>query len=249
MNDQQLLRYSRQIMLPEIDIQGQQNLLNSRVLIIGMGGLGSPAALYLAAAGVGSLVISDFDDVDLSNLQRQIIHGQQDIGRAKVDSAWESIRELNADCHVLPLPEKLSGDELKQQIALVDLVLDCSDRFSTRFAVNRYCMEVQTPLVSGAAIQFGGQLAVFDPKDPESPCYSCLYEETDDEAMRCAENGVVAPLVGVIGAMQAMEAVKILSGAGQAATGKLQIFDALTAQWRSMKLSRDPGCPVCSKRK
>lgn len=247
MNDQQLLRYSRQIMLPEVDIQGQQNLLNARVLVIGMGGLGSPVALYLAAAGVGSLVITDFDEVDLSNLQRQIIHGEEDIGRAKVDSAWESIRALNSECHVLPLAEKLSGDELKQQIALVDLVVDCSDRFSTRFEINRLCMEVQTPLVSGAAIQFGGQLAVFDPRDPVSPCYSCLYEESDDEAMRCAENGVIAPLVGVIGSMQALEAVKLLSGAGESPVGRLQIFDALTGQWRSMKLSKDPGCPVCSK--
>jgi adenylyltransferase/sulfurtransferase len=217
MNDQQLLRYSRQIMLPEVEIAGQQNLLDARVLIIGMGGLGSPVALYLAAAGVGALVVSDFDEVDTSNLQRQIAHGEADVGRLKVDSAKEAIKAINPDCQVITVPDKLTGAQLMQQVILNDLVVDCSDRFSTRFEINRYCVETKTPLVSGAAIQFGGQLAVFDARQDDSPCYRCLYEESDDEELRCAENGVIAPLVGVIGSMQALETIKLLSGAGETA--------------------------------
>ncbi len=246
MNDQHLLRYSRQIMLPEVEIAGQQSLLDARVLIIGMGGLGSPVALYLAAAGVGALVICDFDEVDHSNLQRQIAHGEEDVGRLKVDSAREAIHAINPECQVITIPEKLTGDQLMQQVIMNDLVIDCSDRFSTRFEINRYCVDMQTPLVSGAAIQFGGQLAVFDSRKPDSPCYRCLYEEGEDEELRCAENGVIAPLVGVIGSMQALEAVKILSGAGETAMGRLMAFDGLNSQWRSMKLSKDPECPVCS---
>lgn len=246
MNDQQLLRYSRQIMLPEVEIEGQQRLLNAKVLIIGMGGLGSPVALYLAAAGVGTLSITDFDSVDLSNLQRQIIHRQADIGRLKVESAKDQIQALNPDCNVRTLPEKLTGETLSQEIAQADVVLDCSDRFSTRFAVNQYAVQHKTPLISGAAIQFSGQLAVFDSRLEHSPCYRCLYEESEDEALRCAENGVISPLVGVIGTMQALEAVKLLSGAGQPATGRLMLFEALTSQWRTMKLSQDPECPVCA---
>ncbi len=246
MNDQQLLRYSRQIMLPEVEIAGQQNLLDARVLIIGMGGLGSPVALYLAAAGVGALVVSDFDEVDTSNLQRQIAHGEADVGRLKVDSAKEAIKAINPDCQVITVPDKLTGAQLMQQVILNDLVVDCSDRFSTRFEINRYCVETKTPLVSGAAIQFGGQLAVFDARQEDSPCYRCLYEESDDEELRCAENGVIAPLVGVIGSMQALETIKLLSGAGETAVGRLLAFDGLNSQWRSMKLSKDPECPVCS---
>lgn len=245
MQDQQLLRYSRQIMLPEVDIAGQQALLDARVLIIGMGGLGSPAALYCAAAGVGTLAISDFDEVDLSNLQRQIVHRQSTIGQPKVESAKTTLNELNPECQIVTLPEKLEGEALLEQIRLANVVLDCSDRFSTRFAINAACVAEKTPLVSGAAIQFGGQLAVFDPRQPENPCYRCLYDDSDDEAMRCAENGVISPLVGVIGTMQALEAVKLISGAGQTATGRLLIFDALNTQWRSMNLSKDPACPVC----
>lgn len=246
MRDEQLLRYSRQIMLPEVDIAGQQALLDARVLIIGMGGLGSPAALYCAAAGIGTLAITDFDTVDLSNLQRQIIHRQNSIGQPKVASAATALQQLNPECRLVTLPEKLEGEALIEQIRLADLVLDCSDRFSSRFAVNAACVAEQTPLVSGAAIQFGGQLAVFDPRRPDSPCYRCLYDDSDDEALRCAENGVIAPLVGVIGSLQALEAVKLISGAGQAAVGQLMIFDALSTQWRSMKLSKDPACPVCA---
>lgn len=245
MQDQQLLRYSRQIMLPEVEIAGQQALLDARVLIIGMGGLGSPAALYCAAAGIGTLAISDFDEVDLSNLQRQIVHRQSTIGQPKVDSAKQALNELNPECEIVTLPEKLEGDALREQIRLADVVLDCSDRFSTRFAINAACVAEKTPLVSGAAIQFGGQLAVFDPRESENPCYRCLYDDSDDEAMRCAENGVISPLVGVIGTMQALEAVKLISGAGKTASGRLLIFDALNTQWRSMNLSKDPACPVC----
>lgn len=246
MQDQQLLRYSRQIMLPEVDISGQQALLNARVLIVGMGGLGSPAALYCAAAGVGTLAITDFDEVDLSNLQRQIVHRQASIGQAKVDSAKATLNDLNPECRIITLANKLEGDALTEQVQQADLVLDCSDRFSTRFAINAACVATKTPLVSGAAIQFGGQLAVFDPRQPDSPCYRCLYDDSDDEALRCADNGVISPLVGVIGSLQALEAVKLLSGAGKAAVGQLLIFDALNTQWRSMTLKKDPGCPVCS---
>jgi adenylyltransferase/sulfurtransferase len=245
MHDQQLLRYSRQIMLPAVDIAGQQALLDARVLIIGMGGLGSPAALYCAAAGVGTLAISDFDEVDLSNLQRQIVHRQASIGQLKVDSAKVTLNGLNPECQIITLPEKLTGAALLEQVRLADVVLDCSDRFSTRFAINQACVTAKTPLVSGAAIQFGGQLWVFDSREANSPCYRCLYDDGDDEALRCAENGVIAPLVGVIGTMQALEAIKLISGAGKAAVGRLLVFDALNTQWRSMTLSQDPACPVC----
>ncbi|OOV86456.1 MULTISPECIES: HesA/MoeB/ThiF family protein [Oceanospirillales] len=245
MQDQQLLRYSRQIMLPEVDIAGQQALLDARVLIIGMGGLGSPSALYCAAAGIGTLALSDFDEVDLSNLQRQIVHRQNSIGQPKVVSAKTMLNELNPECQIVTLPEKLEGDALQEQVRLADVVLDCSDRFSTRFAINAACVAERTPLVSGAAIRFGGQLAVFDSREESSPCYRCLYDDSDDEAMRCAESGVISPLVGVIGSLQALEAIKLISGAGSSTAGRLLIFDALDTQWRSMSLSKDPACPVC----
>lgn len=246
MNDEQLLRYSRQIMLEGFDYEGQQRLLDAKVLIVGLGGLGSPVALYLAAAGVGELWLADFDTVDLSNLQRQIAHTVADINRPKVISASEAIAAINPDTRTHCVGEKLAGPALDALVSRVDLVVDASDNFSTRFAVNRACVANKVPLVSGAAIRAEGQLICFDPRQPDSPCYRCLYTETNDENLSCSENGVLAPLVGVIGSMQALEALKILAGYGEVGVGKLQVFDAGQMQWRRLTIKRDPACPVCS---
>lgn len=246
MNDQQLLRYSRQILLPQIGTAGQQKLLESHALIIGMGGLGSPAAMYLAAAGVGALTLVDDDHVELSNLQRQIIHGTDDIGELKVTSAHDTLRSLNPDITIHTIAERLEGDTLTEQVLQADIVVDGCDNFATRFALNRACVETQTPLVSGAAIRMEGQLAVFIPGDPESPCYHCLYRDEGELDQSCTNNGVVAPLVGIIGSMQAMEAIKVLLGLGPASTGRLLLLDGMTMEWRSLKLGKDPDCPVCS---
>ncbi len=246
MDDQQLLRYSRQIMLSEVDIAGQDKLLAARVLVIGLGGLGSPVALYLAAAGVGQLVLSDFDEVDLSNLQRQVIHGLADIGRPKVESARDSILALNPEVGVTVLKQRLDGDALLQQVAQADVVVDCCDNFATRFAINSACVELRTPLVSGAAIRLEGQVSVFDSRDPASPCYRCLFPDGgDDVAQTCANSGVIAPLVGMIGTTQALEALKLLTGLGTPLVGRLLLLDAKHLQWRSLNLVRDPDCPVC----
>ncbi len=245
MNDEQLLRYSRQIMLPDLDIEGQEKLLAARVLILGLGGLGSPVAMYLAAAGVGHLVLVDDDQVDLSNLQRQIVHTTERIGQSKVASAAQAIAQLNPEVEVTCLNQRLDQKALEQQLAAVDLVLDCTDNFSTRFALNAACVASRTPLVSGAAIRMEGQVAVFDSRRPESPCYRCLYEAQSDENLSCAASGVLAPLVGVIGAMQALEALKLLVGFGTDLAGRLLLFDARHAQWRELKLTQDPDCPVC----
>ncbi len=246
MQDHQLLRYSRQIMLPQWDVAGQEAVLAARVLIVGLGGLGCPAAMYLAAAGVGQLVLADFDAVDLTNLQRQIAHGDSDIDALKVDSAQQTLQQLNPEVRVTALGERLQGQALEQEVAQADLVLDCSDNFTTRHAINRACVATRTPLVSGAAIRFEGQLAVFDPRLAGTPCYRCLYADSPDEALSCSENGVISPLVGVIGSLQALEALKLLAGVGESLAGRLLVFDALTADWRSLKLPRDPACPVCS---
>ncbi|MEC9483412.1 MAG: molybdopterin-synthase adenylyltransferase MoeB [Halomonas sp.] len=250
MNDEALLRYSRQIMLDQIDIEGQERLLASHALIVGAGGLGSPVALYLAAAGVGHLTVVDDDRVELSNLQRQIAHGEGDIGRPKAESAAEAARRLNAGCRVDARVCRLSGAGLEAAVADADVVIDCTDRFSSRYAINRACLKNATPLVSGAAIRFSGQLAVFDPRDTHGPCYACLYPpgeagEQADEELRCAENGVVAPLVGLIGAFQALEALKLLSDAGEPHRG-LSTFDGLRGEWRHFNVPRDPGCSVCA---
>ncbi|WP_168013567.1 HesA/MoeB/ThiF family protein [Halomonas salinarum] len=250
MNDQALLRYSRQIMLESIEIEGQERLLASHALVIGAGGLGSPVALYLAAAGVGRLTLVDDDTVELSNLQRQIAHGEADIGRAKADSAREAALALNPHCQITSLSERLVGASLERAVQTADVVLDCTDRFASRYAINAACQSAGRPLVSGAAIRFGGQLAVFDPRDAKSPCYACLYPPGDpgeDEQLSCAENGVVAPLVGLIGSFQALEAVKMLSGAGSTHQG-LSTFDGLSGEWRRFSVPRDPACPVCGSR-
>ncbi|RUR36051.1 HesA/MoeB/ThiF family protein [Vreelandella populi] len=249
MDDQALLRYSRQIMLPEVDIEGQERLRGARALIIGAGGLGSPAALYLAAAGVGQITIADADTVELSNLQRQIAHQQTSIGQNKAVSAKQSMQALNPECRIVAFERHAEGEELERLVASADVVLDCTDRFSSRYAVNAATQEARVPLVSGAAIRFSGQLAVFDPREPDSPCYACLYpqDELGDEALSCAESGVMAPLVGLIGCFQAVEAFKLLSGAGQTHQG-LSTFDGLSGQWRHFKMPRDPECAVCASR-
>ena len=243
MNDQQLLRYSRQIMMPQLDYEGQQRLLDAKVLIIGIGGLGSPVAMYLAAAGVGELRLNDFDTVDLSNLQRQIAHSSERIGESKVDSASTTLAQINPEIKLLPLKERLEGEALIQQVQQVDLVIDASDNFETRFAINAACVANRTPLVSGAVIRFEGQVTTIL---PDGPCYRCLYQdESDDEAERCSETGVLAPLPGIIGSIQATEAIKQLTNIGEPLSGKVLLMDALTMEWRTLRYRRDPACPVC----
>lgn len=246
MNDNELLRYSRQILLPQVGIEGQDTLRASRALIIGLGGLGSPVAMYLAAAGVGTLAIADHDRVDLSNLQRQIVHRSADVGRAKVASARDALQALNPDTTIITFEEKLHGAQLDEQIALADVVLDCSDNFATRFAVNAACVRARTPLVSGAAIRLEGQVAVFRPDRTDSPCYRCLYKDEAELAETCTQTGVLAPLVGVIGSLQALEAMKLLLNLGDTLTGRLLLFDAERLEWRTVLLRKDPECPVCA---
>lgn len=246
MNDQQLLRYSRHILLPEIGIEGQEKWLASRVLVIGAGGLGSPATMYLAASGIGQLAICDHDTVDLTNLQRQLLHRDSAIGQPKVLSARETLAGINPDVVVHPMQVRVDGSLLAEQVPLADVVLDCSDNFETRYAVNRACLQAGIPLVSGAATRFEGQVSVFDFRHPDGPCYNCLYPEKQEaEETRCAVMGVFAPLVGIIGAMQAAEALKLLAGTGETLGGRLLLLDALTMGVRTARLSRDPACPVC----
>ncbi|MCF7964753.1 MAG: molybdopterin-synthase adenylyltransferase MoeB [Methylobacter tundripaludum] len=246
MNDNQLLRYSRQIMLPQVDIEGQQKLLAASVLIVGAGGLGSPAAMYLAAAGVGNIAIYDDDIVDLSNLQRQITHHTPDIGTDKVISTRKTLNELNPDVKVRAVKQRLNGEQLDSEVMLADVVLDCSDNFSTRFAINRACVKQQTPLVSGAAIRFEGQVTVFTPGTNDSPCYNCLYNSDGEELQNCATNGVIAPVTGIVGSIQALEAMKLIMNIGDTLTGRLLLLDGLTMEWNSLKLRKNPSCPTCS---
>jgi molybdopterin-synthase adenylyltransferase len=245
LDDQLLLRFSRQIMLPELDVAGQEALLNARVLIIGLGGLGSPAAMYLAAAGVGTLILADHDHVDLSNLQRQIAHRDDAVGMQKVESAARTLRGLNPDVLVETLPMRLEAGRLDEQIRACDVVLDATDNFRTRYAINDACWAAGKPLVSGAAIRWEGQVTVFDPRRADSPCYRCLYREGNDEALNCADNGVIAPLVGIIGSCQALETMKLLCGIGDTLVGHVLYFDARHMDWRKLRLRRDPDCPTC----
>ena len=245
MNDDQLLRYSRQILLPQIGVEGQNKLRATRALIIGMGGLGSPAALYLAAAGVGTLVIADNDRVDVSNLQRQIAHRTVDIGRAKVDSARDALHAINPETEIVAIATQLQDDLLLEQVSLADVVLDCSDNFATRFAVNAACVHTRTPLVSGAAIRMEGQIAVFNAGRDDSPCYRCLYKDAGELGETCTQSGVLAPLVGVIGRLQALEAIKVVLDLGVTLSGRLLLFDAERLEWRTLSLRKDPECPVC----
>ncbi len=248
MNDDDLLRYSRHILLPQIGIEGQERLASGAVLIVGAGGLGCPAALYLGAAGVGRLLIADADVVELTNLQRQIGHHTAAIGANKARSLRQSIGAVNPTVRIEALPERLQGRALEAAVAAVEVVLDCSDNFATRHAVNRACVLAGKPLVSGAALGFSGQLAVFDARQPGSPCYHCLFPETAEEGPRCSEAGVLSPLVGVIGAMQAVEAIKLLAGCGRAAVGRLTLYDALGGGFREVQVPRDAACAVCARR-
>lgn len=245
MNDTQLLRYSRQILLPEFGTEAQDRLLQSRVLIVGAGGLGSPVALYLAASGIGTLAIADPDQVELSNLQRQILHQQADIGQPKVLSAQQHIMALNPDTRVIPIASRLMANALLEQVEQADLVIDASDNFATRYAINTACLASQTPLVSGAAIRMEGQVAVFRPDLDQGPCYRCLYRDGTEAEQTCAENGVLAPLVGIIGSLQAMEAIKVLTGIGESLCGRLLLVDAKHMDIRTLRLRRDPACPDC----
>ena len=245
MKDDQLLRYSRQIMLPQVDIAGQQALLDSHVLIIGAGGLGSPASMYLAAAGVGKLTLVDNDTVELSNLQRQLAHAESDLGANKVDSAAATLRAINSDVEVVALNRRVGAAELAELVSSADVVLDATDNVETRFAINRACLAANVPLVSGAAIRLEGQVAVFDSRQSDSPCYECLYKGGEGGDLTCADNGVFAPVVGIIGSMQALEALKLIAQFGDTLVGRLLLFDASSMQWREMKLPRDPNCLAC----
>jgi len=247
MNDEKLLRYSRQIMLPQIGIEGQQKLEQSHILIIGMGGLGSPAAMYLTSAGIGNLTIVDDDAVELSNLQRQITHFTSDIGRSKVESAQQKLTALNPETNITCINKRLSKEELLDHATQADLVLDATDNFATRFLINEICVTTKTPLVSGAAIKLEGQVAVFRNDIEGSPCYHCLYKDEGELDQSCSGNGVLAPLVGIIGSIQALEAIKVIVGFGEDLNGRLLLLDASYMDWRSLKLKKDPGCPVCSK--
>ena len=244
MTPSQLDRYSRQIRLPQIAELGQQSIVDASILIVGMGGLGSPAAMYLSAAGVGKLILSDFDIVETSNLQRQIIHGNASVGEHKVESARQSINRLNPECQVEIIHYQLEAEELRQLIESVSLVLDCSDNYPTRFEVNRYCVETRTPLVTGAAIRLEGQIMNYQPEDL-SPCYQCLYSQVYEDAESCELEGVLGPVVGVIGTLQAVQALLILAGQGEPLLGKLLLFDAAAMEWRSVTLPRNPKCPAC----
>jgi molybdopterin/thiamine biosynthesis adenylyltransferase len=245
MNDEQLLRYSRQLMLPGVDVAGQEKLLAARVLILGLGGLGCPAAMYLAAAGVGQLTLVDHDTVDLSNLQRQIAHTTASVGRFKVDSARDALQALNPSIAIETVAAKVEGEALAALVMRHDVVLDCTDNFAIRFALNAACVAARVPLVSAAAIRLEAQISVFDPRQPDSPCYRCLYEEDAEADQSCAHNGVLAPLVGVVGSLQALECLKLLAGLGTSLSGRLLLLDAARLEWRELRLRKNPDCPVC----
>ena len=248
MNDDQLLRYSRHILLPPFGIEGQQRLSESHALIVGAGGLGCPAALYLAASGVRTITLADGDHVDLTNLQRQILHTPATLGKAKVESARETLARFNAEVKVAAIDLRLEGEALEARIAQADVVLDCSDNFPTRHAINRACHKFGKPLVSGAAIRFDGQVAVFDFRDPASPCYECLFsEKAEHSEERCAVTGVFAPVTGIIGTVQAAEALKVLIGMGETLSGRLLILDALAMRWHEIRIAKNQGCDVCGK--
>ncbi len=247
MDDQQLERYSRHILLPEIDIAGQARLLQSKILLIGAGGLGSPAAIYLASSGVGQITICDDDDVDLSNLQRQIAHNSEHIGQNKADSARTTLHAINPEITVITIKQRLKNDMLLSAIDDANIVLDASDNFSTRFMLNDACVKMHTPLVSGAAIRLSGQICVFRNNDSDTPCYRCLFDEaTIADEENCAQSGVFAPLTGIIGSMMAAEALKLLVPFGKPLDSRLLTLNAATMEWRNLKLKKDPACPVCS---
>jgi adenylyltransferase/sulfurtransferase len=246
MDDSALLRYSRHILLPQIGIEGQTQLLSSRVLILGMGGLGSPVAMYLAASGVGHLTLVDHDNVDLTNLQRQIVHTTDRVGQPKVASAAESLRALNPEIKIETVGHKLSADNLAREAQAADAVVDCTDNFATRHLINRACVAARTPLVSGAVVRFEGQVSVFRPDLPNMPCYRCLYGEDGAPDEPCSQFGVLAPGAGLIGSIQASETIKLLLNVGETLAGRLLIVDITTMEFRTVKLRQDPNCPVCT---
>jgi adenylyltransferase/sulfurtransferase len=248
LSDQELLRYSRQIMMPEIDIAGQLKLKNAKVLIVGLGGLGCPVALYLAAAGVGQIELLDFDLVDESNLQRQIAHAVSTVGQAKVESAAAAVLSVNPDCQVVTHNRQLDADCAEQIFSKVDVVVDASDNFATRFLINEKAWQAKKVVISGAAIRFEGQVSVYDFRSEQSPCYACLYQDISEEQMTCSETGVVSPLVGIIGSVQAMETIKVIVDIGRPLIGRLLLLDALSMEWRTMRFKRDEHCAVCSGR-
>lgn len=248
MNDDQLLRYSRHILLQDFDIEGQQRLLESTALIVGAGGLGCPAAMYLASSGVGHIIIADDDVVEVSNLQRQIAHTTANINRDKVESLKMALLALNPDVKVTALAQRLTSVDMQGWVDRVDIVLDCSDNFATRFSLNACCVSAKKPLVSGAAVRAEAQLAVFDARQPDSPCYRCLYSDESEVAENCSENGVLAPLVGIVGSMQALEAIRVLCEFGESTVGRLLVADLKQGGWRQLTLRRDDACPVCAKR-
>jgi len=248
LSDEELLRFSRQILMPRFDIAGQQALRSARVVIVGSGGLGCPVALYLGAAGVGHITLVDDDVIELANLQRQIAFETAQIGESKAETLAARVRSINPAVSISVVNRRLELNDFAREVAEASLALDCSDNFSTRFALNRACVASGVPLVSGAAIRGEGQLSVYDSRNAESPCYHCLYPEQGNEDLTCSEAGVIAPLVGMIGSAQAMEAIKVISGVGRPLVGRLLILDAWEMQWREMKLNKDPDCPVCGKK-
>lgn len=247
-DDDQLLRYSRHILLTEVGVEGQQAISDARVLVVGAGGLGSPASMYLAAAGVGQIVLCDGDVVDLTNLQRQILHSAESVGSNKALSGQTTLAKVNPLCEVVAVACRLDQQALNEEIRKVDVVLDCTDNFATRHAINRACVEFRKPLVSGAAVRFDGQVSVFDLRQAGNPCYHCLFPEGEDVTeMRCAVTGVFAPITGVVGAMQAAEALKLIVGCGESLVGRLLLLDGLTMRWREIRYGRDPECAVCAR--
>ncbi|MBT4162529.1 MAG: molybdopterin-synthase adenylyltransferase MoeB [Gammaproteobacteria bacterium] len=246
MNDEQLLRYSRHIMLPEIDIEGQEKLLAAKVLIIGLGGLGSPVSLYLAASGVGSLTLADFDEVDLSNLQRQIVHTTDSLGEPKPESAKRFLHSINPEIEIRTVNNRMTIEKLDEEIERADIVVDCTDNFEVRYAINDACLKAKTILVSGAAVRMEGQLMVIDPTTPDMPCYRCLYQDAGETELNCATTGIAAPVVGAIGTLQALETLKLIVGIGESLAGYLLTFDAKYMDWRKLKLPKNPHCVACS---
>ncbi|MGO3130167.1 MAG: HesA/MoeB/ThiF family protein [Alcaligenes sp.] len=247
MEDQQLLRYARHILLDEFGVEAQERILASRILVVGAGGLGSPVVAYLAASGIGSIILVDDDQVELSNLQRQIAHTTDRLGWDKVESAKLHVEQLNPEVKVTPVVQRLDEQSLMHWVEQVDLVLDCCDNFATRHAINRACVALRKPLVSGAAIRFSGQVSTYDLRQPDAPCYHCLFPEADDvEELRCATTGVLSPLLGVVGSVQAVEALKLLGGFGEPLVGRLLSVDAFNMNWHTVRFRKDPACPVCS---
>ena len=248
LSDQALSRYSRHILLPQIGIEGQEKLLNASVLIVGLGGLGSPAAMYLAASGVGHLLIADYDDVDISNLQRQLIHGTENVDRRKTESASKTLYRLNPDIKVTPIDRKMDIGLLRHQVADVDVVVDATDNFEVRYAINEACWQAKTPLVYGAAVRMEGQLSVFDARNAKSPCYQCLYTEGSYVDESCVANGILSPVVGVIGSLQAIEVIKLLLQVeDDVLVGRLLLFDAYAMHWRELRVYRNENCKVCGR--